>query len=582
VTTSFLFLSAQGHVGEPIQAQLMLHSTAHQNTAPVTFSKVRCLFRQNHYEFEISHQNADEPATKGTLAEVLDFTQNRSVVGDENGRIVFKATTNLSFHPGRHVVFNIAFDIKEPGGLELESLVSEIETPEFRVNLSSQPANFASPSEWYTSVSESRRLRKRITREEPWSIEILPKPPKLEVQILNVERSMYIDEPISIDFQITNGEEEDVTPTLDVRILTRGTPPEIAWIHSEESEPPSDSDGEVPPSRTLNLPCLSPNKSLTRTAIFTAPSSAIDLILESKLHYYLPSDPELPLSKTFTTNLSIVSPFEANFEFTPYIHPDSWPSFFAFNSPIPGLLQRWSLTAKLGSFASEPIIVHKSALEIEHKPTNLEYTMVNGIIEDDTPLQPQNMRNLEFVFDTTRPSAKEQRNMSVTTQLVVIWSRINNGSAPVASTLHFSPISLPPLEPRVVATAKQLTLPPQPPSSPTDETPSNPEVGRSSNVLLSLITLFMENPTNHPLTFDVTVPSSEALAFSGPKQQSVTILPYSRTEVDFRVLPLVCGGVWAVFGVKVVDRYFVREVEVLPGQGVVAPEEGGGVRWWIE
>jgi hypothetical protein len=92
------------------------------------------------------------------------------------------------------------------------------------------------------------------------------------------------------------------------------------------------------------------------------------------------------------------------------------------------------------------------------------------------------------------------------------------------------------------------------------------------------LTLSMENPTLHPLTFDVTAPSSDSLAFSGPKQQPVTVLPYSRTEVEFRLLPLMDRGTWVVFGIKVHDRYFVRDVPVLAGEGVKSSEDGG-IRW---
>jgi hypothetical protein len=98
---------------------------------------------------------------------------------------------------------------------------------------------------------------------------------------------------------------------------------------------------------------------------------------------------------------------------------------------------------------------------------------------------------------------------------------------------------------------------------------------------LTILSLYLENPTPHPLTFDITVPSSESLAFSGPKQQAATLLPYSRTDIKFRLLPLVKTGTWVVFGIKVKDRYYVRDVGVLAGEGVKIADEGG-VRWLVE
>jgi trafficking protein particle complex subunit 11 len=586
VNTSFVFSAAEGHVGEAVHGQLKLFSEAHQNTSPVTFSKIRCQFKQNRYELEISHSSEDgtaitsqETGLATNAVEVIDLTRNRAAQTHENGPIVFKASANLTFRPGRRVIFIVAFDIKEPGELELETLISEIETSDFHLTFSSQPNHFIQPLEWYISGDSGAHYRKRITREEPWSVEIRPKPPKFDVQVLDLDRQLYTDEPVKVDFEIKNGEEEEVSATLDVRILTRGTPPEIAWVHSEESEPPSDSEGDAPSSRSLSLPSLSPDKSISRTAIFTAPPTPADLILEYKLHYFLPSDPEVLLSKTFTTNLSIILPFEANYEFTARVHPDPWPSYFSVSSPIPGLLQRWNLTASVASFASEPIMLQKVVLETEKKPSGLECNIIDGLIDDGREISPRTMRNYNFVFDTTRSSAKEHRTMSMSAKLVITWSRINSDSTPVTSFLLVSPLQLPPIEPRIIAMTTECDLeltPADLSSSADDESLSKPAIS------LRLLTLFMENPTAHPLTFDITVPSSDSLAFSGPKQQGVTILPYSRTEVDYRLLPLVKGGAWVTFGVKVVDRYFIREVEVLPGEGVKATEEGSGVRWWVD
>jgi solute carrier family 25 protein 38 len=304
-----------------------------------------------------------------------------------------------------------------------------------------------------------------------------------------------------------------------------------------------------------------------------------DLILEYKLHYFLPSDPEVPLSKTFTTSISISSPFEANYEFTARAHPDPWPSYFSVTSPIPGLVQRWNLAASVASFASERITIQKVAFEIEKKPNALECNVITGSIDDGQEINPRTMRNYNFLFDTTRSSAKEHRNMSMSAKLVITWNRTNDDLTLVTSSLLVSPLQLPALEPRIIAMSNESDLSLTPTTS---STPTGIKSSPQSSVTLNLLTLFMENPTAHPLTFDITVPSSESLAFSGPKQRGVTVLPFSRTEVDFRLLPLVRGGIWVTFGVKVVDRYFMRDVEVLPGEGLKATEDGGGIKWWVD
>jgi trafficking protein particle complex subunit 11 len=176
------------------------------------------------------------------------------------------------------------------------------------------------------------------------------------------------------------------------------------------------------------------------------------------------------------------------------------------------------------------------------------------------------------LLDTTRPSSgggktQHERTMSVTGNLRVSWRHKDGDAQSITSTIPVSPFVLPPHEPRVISTATSISLPTEPP---TTKTP------------LSLIVLTLENPSVHPLTFDITTPSVDSLAFSGPKQLAVTVLPYSRTDVSYRVLPLikVGSGAWLEMGVKVMDRYFQRVVDVLPGEGVSAAE-GGVVRWYV-
>lgn len=570
INASFIFETPDGNVGEGFFCQLRIFSDAHTNTAPITLSKIKGIFKQNRYTFEISHSRSfelqhlpPEPARSVTNVELVDKTGAIEVKPSEDGPLNFSTEANLEFKSGRYAVYMLSLDIKEPGELELEHLEIEIMTDEFELTLEIKPVHFIQPVEWFFE-DDAKLLRKRIVRSEPWSADIRPKPPKLHVQIINIDRSIYTDEPVKIDFEVTNDEQEDVTATVDVRILSRGAPPEVIWIHSDESEPSSDNEGESQSLRSITLSTLKPGKSLRRTATFTAPSAAIGLILESKIHYFLPSDPEVPLSKTFTSNMSVTSPFEANYTFTPRIHPNPWPSYFSFNSSVPGLLQRWNLSADVASFTNEAVTLQKVSFEIDKKPSTVETTIISGIAEDGTRIQPHTMRSFDFSFDTTRPSPKEQRTMSLTGKVTITWSRINEDDVPIASTILVSPLQLPPLEPRVVAMTKGVLLPLSEP--------------KCTELPLSLLTLFMENPTGHPLTFDITVPSSDTFAFAGLKQQSVSLLPYSRSEVDFRLVPLV-RNTWITFGVKVVDRWFVREVEIQPGEGLRATEEGGAVMW---
>jgi trafficking protein particle complex subunit 11 len=514
------------------------------------FSRIKGSFKQDHFAFEIIHDDSVEQGTivNGVAHQMLDFVP----ASKSESKSLFSAKANLRLAHGQKVVWEFDFDIKDPGDLVIESLTFEISTPAFHFDFVITPEHFAKPFKWYIQESSEVMIEKKVYRNTPWFSDIKPKPPKFEVTIEDLQRALYTDEPVEITFHVENGEDEQVSSaSLDIRILSRDTPPEISWA-VEASED----------SRNLAIAPMQPDQKLSYSARFTSPPKPTTLILEARLHYYLPSDPEIPLSKTFSTELMVQSPFEANYEFTARIHSDPWPSYFTMGNSVPGLLQRWSILASIASFAEETLLVESVSFDIENKSQGLMCTLFKESIDDGTEISPKTMKNHEFLLDTVRPSLTSKlhdRASSITGNLKITWKKHASDNLSVVSTIPVSPFSLPPLEPRVVASANH--------------------VGMAEDTPLTLLSLHLENPTLHPLTFDITTPSSEVLAFSGPKQLVVTILPYSRTQVDYRVLPLVGKGVWVDMMIKVSDRYFVREVDVLPGEGLT-PGENGAVRWW--
>jgi hypothetical protein len=582
LNASLVFSSEQGHVGEIARAQLRVFSTAHPNTAPITFSKVTTHFKPDRFSFELIHDPEAPVPAKGTAITFVDLTKDKAITSTStNGTIIFTAHANLTFQPSQRTVYLLSFDVKDPGELAIESIDFQIDTSDYQLIYTVSPLHFAKPTVWFLSNSGNGAHEKRIGRETPWTIDILPKPPKLEMYIKDVARAMYTDETIHLDFEITNAEEEAVVATIDVRLLSKDKiTPEVSWLaHSADSTTTIHETDGSDPSRSHSLPELESGASCTRTATFTAPSNATDLVLEAKVHYFLPSDPEVPLSKIYTANLKVDSAFEANYEFTPRIHPDIWPSFFSIDKPIPGLLQRWSLTTNLASFAAEPLIVKNVVLEITKTPKGLKHD-VESNEEQEYEIATRTMHAHIFSINTTRPAVKEHRQMTLHARIKVTWARKGESAHDVTSTLPVSPLILPPLEPRIVATAKHATfLIPSPATSPTSPTSST---GANETTPFTSLTLTLENPSQHPLTFDITAPSAESLAFSGPKQQGVTLLPYSRIDVGYRMLPLIRGGNWVTFGIKVSDRYFARDVPVLAGEGVRMADEGNALKWFVE
>jgi solute carrier family 25 protein 38 len=532
----------------------------------VTFSSIKGRFKQGRYRFEIKHN--PDAAQENAHKKIINLADESGSTAEDK---TFYYSADLKFPVGRQAVWELSFDIKDPGSLELEAIEMEIETDTYLIVYTVRPNHFQLPSVWYIPT-EDGRWPKRTPRETPWIVDVKPKPPKVKLDILNIDEVIYTDEPVELTFEFTNEEEEAVSVAVDARLMSRGTAPELCWLATDEPDS----------TRALTLPTLAPGESSSQTALFTAPAAPGKLILEAKLHYVLPSDPQMPLTRTFSAPLAIASPFEANYSFQPRTHPAPWPSFFSVDDtvPAPGLLQRWALDVRMASFADAPLAVHAVAVAPMRVPPALASCVV---VEDDgeqkaSEMAPRTMRTVGFEVDTVRKPAKEHRAAALEARVTVTWSRVLAPSdspsaktpAAVTSTLAVPPLVVPPLEPRVVANAVHSRS------------------GGEEGAPMTTLTLAMENPTAHPLTFDVAAPSSERLAFAGPKQAAVALLPYSRGEVVYRLVPLRGAGDEeegegerrAVFGVRVQDQYFVREVEVLAGEGLEAVE--GGVGWVVE
>ena len=536
-------------MGDPIRGQLVVSSEAHEATAPVTFSSIKGRFKQGRYSFEIKHSplDADQESPPKKVISLADESNST-----EEGK-TFLYSADLKFPAGRQAVWELSFDVKDPGSLELELIEMEIETDTYSVIYTVRPLHFQLPSLWYIPTEEGY-WPKRTPRETPWMVEVKPKPPKVKLDILNVDQVIYTDEPVELTFEFTNEEEEAVSVTADARLMSRGTAPELSWLLNGD-------DSINASSRAFDLPKLAPSQSSSQTALFTAPSTPGKLILEAKLHYFLPSDPHIPLTKTFSAPLAIASPFEANYDFRPRIHPAPWPSYFSVDgsSPAPGLLQRWALDVRMASFADAPLSVHAVAVTPTRVPPALaSCAVVEGAAQRASEMAPRTMRTVPFEIDTVRRPAKEHRAAALEAGVTVTWSRAPAAGAAgppavVTSALAVPPLVVPPLEPRVVANAAHSA-----------SATASADGGGEAGVPLTTLTLVAENPTAHPLTFDVAAPSSERLAFAGPKQAAVSLLPYSRGEVVYRLVPLrgakdddgeEGGTRRAVFGVRVQDRY---------------------------
>src|SRR5690606_38998124 len=121
--------------------------------------------------------------------------------------------------------------------------------------------------------------------------------------------------------------------------------------------------------------------------------------------------------------------------------------------------------------------------------------------------------------------------------LVIKWARpaedenaeTTNPPAPEAINITTLPIprfNIFGTEPRVLATASHPRWHPG---------QGDDDDGVASTPFVNL-TITIENASTHFLTFGVSMEPSEAFAFSGPKQTTLSLLPVSRRSVSYRLL----------------------------------------------
>jgi hypothetical protein len=86
--------------------------------------------------------------------------------------------------------------------------------------------------------------------------------------------------------------------------------------------------------------------------------------------------------------------------------------------------------------------------------------------------------------------------------------------------------------------------------------------------------VMIENPSNHFLTFGISMEPSEKFAFSGTKQSTLQLVPLSRRTTRFRLLPTVRGEWIGPVQCVIRDRYFQKVLKIAPTEGMRIDKEG--------
>ncbi|KAF2120977.1 Gryzun, putative trafficking through golgi-domain-containing protein [Lophiotrema nucula] len=569
VFATLTFSEAEGHVGEPLQSQVALSSTARAGSASVTLSTLTFQYNGSLSEIHLSHKPDEAASDQSTLS---DCVLEETTQSPQKPR--WLASVDMTIHPGQTKVFNFPIIFREAGDLTAVATRFEINADRFDLVCSSTDVESEELSTWWLQAGTKLKSRK-LNKNTSSTIKVLPKPPKMDIRLPDLRSFYYTDEPVSLDIEITNKEDEDTESVVEVRLLGRSKDTlGYSWAGHDAASPSK----EIPPSldgSDLDLPghvvgILAQGAQRTEKIKFIAPSEPSDYALEVKVLYHLASDRDIPISKTLIAELIFNGPFEANFEFTPRLHPDPWPSYFNLpeaetdntdpeSTAAFGIAQKWHLQSKVASFAEEALIVKDMTLETHSIHGGAALAVSKEFDPEDTTMTPQDLAERSFTLDTRKIDLEDRRPTALDLSLNITWQRpgnVNNNNNPsVTTSLPIPRIQIPAPEPRVLCTALPSSTVPD----------------------LFHFDYTLENPTMHFLTFELNMEASEEFGFSGPKLRGLHLLPLSRQTVRYNILPLVRGK-WVSPLLRVTDRYFNKNLKV---QGTGGLRGGKGVGVWV-
>jgi trafficking protein particle complex subunit 11 len=602
ISARLCFAAAEGHVGEPLNAQLCLQSLSQSGSASIRLTEVKIVFEGSLRSIRLLSAVADPGTESKSHAQLLQVkwrelsmpTDASNLQSPTGGMSPHVGSTSLTIGAGQVKVYDLRLIPREAGDVKVASISLMVDEEAFSLAyvLSKQEDGEVS---WWESRNGELVSRRIGRNRDATSIKILPKPPKLQITNSNLRKTYYVNENVTLHMELLNEEEDAAIVSVEARLISpHAHYASIKWSNFGEaiSHETSGTDHGFLALPTRNLGALA-RLSSTRLAVsMTNTLDAIDHEFEITVRYHLESEPETPLNKITTFELPFIRPFEANYDFLCQYDPRPWPNFFEssatvagssrdFNKPLElghltatGVRQQYALIAKIFSFAVEPVIIEEvvvttqnvigGAISYAASPRRRKRAENNGpdlILEYAAELiKPEETQNFEFTIDVQKEILGDRHSVGLDLALHIRWRRADDKQSTM-SMLEIPRYLAPMAEPRVLLTAQ-----------PNAEAPISG---------LRHLIFTIENPSMHFLTFSISMESSEDFAFSGPKATNVSLVPLSRHSVEYRMVSLKTNE-WIRVNLGVVDAYFGKTLRINPANDFVRSDKKYGVSVWID
>lgn len=566
ITSSFVFRNKESKAGDFCHAQLSLVSRAMPGSAPVTLSQLRIDFEGSLKPIMLQHSAAagEIPSAAGISIRRIRLNEEFGDNSEDDLPTKLHADCDLTLKTGHRLVIEMTVPLREAGEVEPLSVDLKMETKAFDVDMTLPFRDTDAVVGWFSPGS----AKARQVRADSRTLNVQPRPPKLEIKIVRQQPQYYANEPIALDIVLQNDEDEAATVKLDVQALGKVIPI-LRVTAAGKTYATEDQIAEESELNGISLGRINSSSSREVVLGIDPISGPMTYELQLRATYHLETDSATPIIQIFSVQLNLVSPFEANYDLVPRLHPEPWPSLFSpeglddineedgkQRTPI-GLIQRWCLLSHYASFAQEDVRVLDTEVEVTECIGGARCTVgkMTPIKETDGLLvEPKTMHEAQFELEAQKIQLEDRSPVSLDLTFKILWRRADSplDSPPNTTTMPVGRYTVLGSEPRVLATAFH---------------------GQPDETSTTQLDITIENPSNHLLTFGLTMDPSDEFAFSGAKQTTLHMLPMSRRTTTYRLLPLKRAA-YIRPGLVVRDKYFQKVLRIIPTEGMKIDKDG--------
>ncbi|KAL9566487.1 hypothetical protein ACKAV7_009402 [Fusarium commune] len=499
ISASFVFRNKEGKAGETCTAQLALTSHTFLDAAPITFESLKVEFSGSLRPILLEQgasEDEDSPSTSKVSILSLSLKEDYAEGSEDELPTLLKGISNLTLRPGQTRVFELKIPLREPGTATASSVTLSHSNASFNLDAKLGIRDTDPIVGWYIQGSS----KPRSSRPEAGTIRIQPRPPKMEIKLLEPSAQCYANEAIELEVELINAEDESATAKLDIHLFGKEIP--AIRVVTEGNEGSAEATTEEAKILGLPLGAIKSTASVKMVLHIDPAPGPTTFDLHLKTSYHLDSDVATPIMQLLTVQLNVVNAFEANYDLVPRLHPGPWPSLFdseglgdTEEGVARGFTQKWCLLCHYASFAQEDLKVLGMDLTVFSCVGGARCNVSQGpdVSQEGVIVAPKTMHEAQFDLIAQKLTMEDRHPVTLELAFVIRWQRQNRSDGAVnTTTMPVGKYLVLSTEPRVLASVYRAT---------------KTEDGMPGLMQLDMT---VENPSNHFLTFGLSMEPIEA------------------------------------------------------------------------